>query len=79
MVLAVDAKVTTKPSMQWVNGTNDESGWSGTPVSIRSDQEEAVMALKNAVAIYRQAETGMPESLVCDSKANCAAERAVKS
>ena len=65
--------------MQGVKGKNDGSGCSGTPVSIRSDQEEAIMTLKKAVAIYRQAETVMVESPVRDSKANGAAERAVRS
>ena len=51
--LAVDAKGATKPSVQWVKGKIEESGCSGTPVSIRSEQEEAIMALKRAVAIYR--------------------------
>ena len=48
-------------------------------MSIRSDQEEAIMALKKALAIYRRAETVMLESPVRDSKANGAAERAVGS
>ena len=55
--LGVDAKGATKPSVQWVKGKIDDSGCSGTPVSIRSDQEQAVMALKKTVAIYRQAES----------------------
>lgn len=75
----VNAKAATKPPVQWVKGKIDDSVCSGTPVSIRSDQEEAIMALKRAVAIYRQAETVMLESPVRDSKANGAAERAIRS
>ena len=77
--LAVDTKGATKPSVQWVKGKVDEAGCSGTPISLMSDQEESIMALKRAVAIYRQAETVMLESPVRDSKANGAAERAVRS
>ena len=77
--MAVDAKGATKTSVQWVKGNIDESGCSGTPVPIRSVQEEAIMALKRAVAIYRQAVTVMLESPVRDSKANGAAERAARS
>jgi len=77
--LAVDAKGATKPSVQWVKNKIDEAGCSGTPVSLRSDQEESIMALMRAVAIYRQAEAVMLESHVRDSKANGAAERAVRS
>ena len=46
---------------------------------MRSDQEEAIMALKGHVAIYRHAANVMLESPVRDSKANGAAERAVRS
>jgi hypothetical protein len=77
--LAVDAKGATKSSVQWVNGKIDEAGCSGTPIVLRSDQEEAIMALKRHVAVYRKAETVMLESPVRDSKANGAAERAVRS
>ena len=68
--LAVDAKGATKPSVHWVKRKINESGCSGTPVSIISDQGEAIMALKRAVAIYRQAENVTLESPVRDSKAN---------
>ena len=77
--LAVDAKGATKSSVPWVSGKIDESDCSGTPITLRSDQEEAIMALKRHVAIYRKAEAVMLESPVRDSKANGAAERAVRS
>ena len=48
-------------------------------MSIRSEQEESIMAVKKAVAIHRQAETVMLESPVHDSKANGAVEIAVRS
>ena len=57
--LAVDAKGATRPAVQWVKGKIDEAGCLGAPVTLRSDQEEAIMALKKAVAIYRQADTVM--------------------
>ena len=62
--LAVDAKGATRPAVQWVKGKIDEAGCSGTPITLRSDQEEAIMALKKAVAIYRKAETVMLECRV---------------
>ena len=77
--LAVHAKGATKLSVHWVKGKVDESGCLGTPIALRSDQEEAIMALKRQVAIDRQAETVMLESPVRDSKANGAAGRAVRS
>jgi hypothetical protein len=45
--VAVDAKGATKPSVQWVKSKIDEAGCSGTPVSLRSDQEESIMALES--------------------------------
>ena len=45
---------------------------------IKSDQEEAIIALKKAVAVKRQAETVLIESPVRDSRANGAAERAIR-
>ena len=52
--LAVDAKGATKSSVQWVTGKIDEAGCSGTPIILRSDQEEAIMAPKRHVAVYRK-------------------------
>ena len=45
---------------------------------LKSDQEESIIALKNAVAIKRQAPTVNIESPVRDSQANGNAERAVR-
>ena len=77
--LAVDQKGATRSSTKWVTGKIDEAGCAGIRVSIRSDQEESIMALKKAVAVYRQSETVLLESPVRDSQANGAAERAVRS
>ena len=49
--LAVDAKGATKPKVQWVKGKADGSGCAGSPIALRSNQEEAIMALKRAVAM----------------------------
>ena len=76
--LAVDQKGATRSSTKWVAGKIDEAGCAGTQVTIRSDQEESIIALKKAVAVYRQSETVSLESPVRDSKANGAAERAVR-
>ena len=59
---AVEAKGPVKSSVQFVKGKIDDAGCSGTAVSIRSDQEESILALKRAVEIDRQAETVMLES-----------------
>ena len=64
----------SEPVTKWVNGKIDEAGCSGTQITIRSDQEEAIVALKKSVAIYRKAETVLLESPVRDSKSNGAAQ-----
>ena len=47
-------------------------------VTIKSDQEPAIVSLKQAVAIKRSSETSLIESPVRDSKSNGMAEVAVK-
>ena len=74
----MDRKGATGPATKWVTGKIGEGACSGTAVTIRSDQVESIVALKKAVAVYRKAETEMLESPVRDSKANGAAERAVR-
>jgi hypothetical protein len=48
----------------------DESGYIGTRVVLKSDQEDPIKALKRAIAVKRQADTVMIESPVRDSKSN---------
>ena len=55
--MAVESKGAQDSSVKWVKNKIDESGNSGTKATIRSDQEEAIISLKKAVAIKRQAET----------------------
>ena len=76
--LAVDQKGATRSSTRWVNGKIEEAGCTGVPVTLRSDQEESIIALKKSVAMFRKAETVLLESPVRDSKSNGAAERAVR-
>jgi hypothetical protein len=56
----------------------EEIGDSGSEVTLKSDQEPAILDLKREVGIKRQRETVMIESPVRDSKSNGAVERAVK-
>ena len=68
--MVAEAKGTTESSLKWAKGRVDESGDLGTNVVLKSDQEEAITALKRAIAAKRQAETSMLESPVRDSKSN---------
>ena len=76
--MVVDNKGPTASSVQWLTEKIDKAGCKGVKIVLRSDQEESIKALKKAVAIKRQAETVMLESPVRDSRANGAAERAIR-
>ena len=58
--IAAEAEGAVKSSVQLVKDKIANAGCSGTSISLRSDQEESILALKRAAAIYRQAETAMP-------------------
>ena len=62
----------------WVLNKLEEAGHSGTHITLKSDQEEALMALKRAVAARRTARTSLIESQVRVSKSNPRVERAIR-
>ena len=76
--MVVDHKGAQESSVRWLKNKIKESGHSGTKVTVKSDQEVAIVALKKAVAIKRQAETVLIESPVRDSRANGTIERAMR-
>ena len=76
--MVVDHKGPTPSTVQWLTDRIDKAGCKGVKIVLRSDQEESIKALKKAVAVKRQAETVMLESPVRDSRANGAAERAIR-
>ena len=67
-------------TMEWLNGllTLEESGYAGVPITMKSDQEPAMMKLKRAVAVRRKAETALIKSPVREFHANGRIERAVR-
>ena len=67
--MAVEKKGVSETVTKWINGKINEAGYAGTAITIRSDQEEATVALKKSAAIYRRAETVLLESPVRDSTA----------
>ena len=73
-----EVKGVNDSSVKWTKERIDESGYLGTRIVFKSDQEESIKALKRAVAIKRQADTTMIESPVRDSKSNGSGERAVR-
>ena len=76
--MSVDEKGEAPSSVKWVTDRLEEIGYSGSEVTLKSDQEPDILDLKREVGIKRQRETVMVKSLVRESKSNGAVERAVK-
>ena len=76
--LLVDNKGAIGYVVTWIVNKLTEAGYSGVDLTLKSDQEPAIMALKKAVALRRQAKTPMIESPVRESQSNGAIERAVR-
>ena len=76
--LAVERKGAEESVVKWIVDKMEECGYAGVPLTLKSDQEPAMMSLKRAVALRRQAETPLVESPVRESKANGKIERAIR-
>ena len=57
--MSVDKKGATPSSVKWVTDKLEEIGDSGSEVTLKSDQEPAILDLKREVGIKRQRETVM--------------------
>ena len=77
-VLPVENKGNVDIVVQWAVEKLDEAGYRGVPVTLRSDQEEAMISLKKAIAVMRHAETPLIESPVRESKSNGSVENAIR-
>ena len=77
--LQADSKAVTKHLVKFVADRLDDAGYAGVKVTLTSDQEESMLALKKAVAVTRRAETCPIESPVRESKANGLMERLIRS
>ena len=76
--LPVEKKGADENVVSWVVGKLEECGYAGTPITLKSDQEPAILSLKRAIAIRRRAETPLVESPVRGSKSNGKIERAIR-
>ena len=76
--MSVDAKGPTPAAVGWLSGKIEDAGYNGVGITIKSDQEESIKALKKAVSIKRQSGTAMIESPVRVSKSNGKIERAIR-
>ena len=57
---------------------DDASGYKGTKITRKSDEEPSILVFNNAVALKREAPTGLIESPVRESKSNAHVERAIR-
>ena len=78
-VLPVSHKGAQEEVVKWVVDKLDESGYSGMDVTLKSDQEPAMISLKQAIAMRRKVKTPLIESPVRESKSNGRIERAIRS
>ena len=62
----------------WIVDRLQAEGYGGVKVTLKSDNEASILALKTAIAVKREAETAMIESPVRESKPNGNVERAVR-
>ena len=76
--LPVEKKGADENVVSWVVGKLEECCYAGTPITLKSDQEPAMMSLKRAIAIRRRTETPLVESPVRESKSNGKIERAIR-
>ena len=76
--LPIEQKGAIEPAIKWMLGKMDIAGYRGMPVTLKSDGESAVVALKNAVATRREAETPLIKTPARESKSNGAMENAVR-
>ena len=76
--MVAEAKEVTDSLLKGAKERIDESGYLGTRVVLKSDQEESIKALKRAIAIKRQADTIMIESPIPHYKSNGSVERTVR-
>ena len=76
--LAVRAKGSAPEVAAWVVHKIEEAGYRGMPISLKTDQEESIMALKRSIAVRRESRAAMIESKIRVSKSNPDVERAIR-
>ena len=76
---ARESKEVTEDLVEWVCGNLKDAGYVGTRITLKSDGEEGMKALKTRVALRRQCETGIIQTPVRESKSNGAMESSIRS
>ena len=76
--LPVDKKGPVDWIVRWIVDKLDEIGYRGQAITLKSDQERSIVALKTAVAAGRVGTSTLIESPVRESQCNGAVEQAVR-
>lgn len=75
--LQVESKGVRAEVADWIMLKLEEAGHAGAELTLKSDQEESIIALKRAVASRRNSRTTLIEPQVRVSKTNAKVERAI--
>ena len=76
---ARESKEITDDLVDWVCNNLRDAGYVGTRITLKSDGEEGMKALKSRVAHKKHCETGIIQSPVRESKSNGAMEASIRS
>ena len=76
--MQVDSKQAKPEIVAWMNQNLVDAGYAGMRLTLKSDGEPAMMALKGALALKRGCETSIIHSPARESKSNGAVERAIQ-
>ena len=77
-VIAVEEKGADHVAVNWLADKLEHYGYSGTRITIKSDQEKSIVACKKGIALKRESPTALIESPVRESKSNGEVEGAVR-
>ena len=76
--MKVDSKEAKPEIVSWMNQNLLNAGYAGVRLTLKSDGEPAMQALKRALAVKRECETAIVHTPARESKSNCAVERAIR-
>ena len=74
-----ESKEISEDLVDWVCSNLRDAGYTGVRITLKSDGEEGMKALKSRVALKRKFATAIIQSPVRESKANGAMESSIRS
>ena len=77
--MARQSKEITEDLVSWMRSNSKNAGYSGMRITLKSDGEVSMKALKNQMALKRESPTSIIHTPVRESKANGAMEASIRS